>query len=121
MDMPPTGKMPKVNTDYQKPLPGEVVWDPKEKEWRSTNAYWERMIEYEKAHGITPEMLSGGVTWPTPGARDGKDKDARNRGGGKASAKPFVGDAPSAGLPDRTREAVEEQKTVSESERPSGS
>lgn len=45
--------------DYQKPLPGE-----------KGNAYWERMAEYEKAHGITPEDLSEGQRWPTPNTRD---------------------------------------------------
>ena len=44
-----------IDLNYQKPLPGET-----------SNDYWKRMEEYEKAHGITPEMLSGGVTWETP-------------------------------------------------------
>lgn len=62
----------KINTDYQKPLPGE-----------ESNAYWERMAAYEKEHGITPEMLSQGMApWPTPTARDGKGTDAPGRQGG---------------------------------------
>lgn len=46
--------------DYRTPLPNET-----------SNDYWNWMTEYEKAHGITPEMLSGGTMWPTPNATDG--------------------------------------------------
>lgn len=60
-----------VDRAYQKPLEGEVVWDKKEKAWRTTNAYWERMAAHEKAHGITPEMLSEGIMWPTPNVPNG--------------------------------------------------
>jgi len=46
-----------LDLSYQKPRKGE-----------SSNAYWGRMARHEKKHGITREMLSGGVNWPTPTA-----------------------------------------------------
>jgi len=55
----------RIDVDYQKPLPDE-----------DSNAYWQRMMDYEKEHGITPEMLSGGTQWPTPASRDWKSGDA---------------------------------------------
>lgn len=39
--------------DYRDPLPGET-----------SNAYWLRMTEYEKAHGIDP--CKGSTPWPSP-------------------------------------------------------
>ena len=39
--------------DYRDPLPGEA-----------SNAYWERLNAYEKAHGIDP--TKGSTPWPTP-------------------------------------------------------
>lgn len=63
---------PKLDLSYQKPLPGEVAKDKKTGEWKSTNAYWARVAAYEKANGITPDMLSEGQRWPTPTASDSK-------------------------------------------------
>lgn len=38
----------------------------------TSQEYWTRMEKEEKARGITPEMKSGGVSWPTPMAHDGR-------------------------------------------------
>jgi hypothetical protein len=60
VDAPAAGSAGAVlDRTYQKPLPGET-----------SEAYWQRVHDYETAHGITPEMLSGGLRWPTP--RDGE-------------------------------------------------
>ena len=44
--------MSDIDRSYQKPLPGE-----------SSAAYWQRMTNYEREHGIQP---SDGDLWPTP-------------------------------------------------------
>jgi hypothetical protein len=60
------GQRPRINRDYQTPLPDETE-----------NAYWKRMAEHEKAHGITPEDLSDGQAWPTPRSEDSESSGAR--------------------------------------------
>ena len=60
-----------INLDYQTPLPNE-----------KSPEYWERMAQYEKEHGITPEMKSGGQMWPTPVGDDtGARKEKYKQGG----------------------------------------
>ena len=53
-------------------------------------------------HSVT--LAQAVQMWPTPTGRDGKDKDARNRGGGNLSVKQF--DSASPRFPDRTGEEM---------------
>lgn len=66
-----------VDLSYQRPLPGEL-----------SDAYWDRMERHEREHGITPEMLSGGVTWGFQeiGKRTGKSTNDSQHGSGITDA-----------------------------------
>lgn len=75
----------RVNTGYQRPLPGE-----------SSPAYWKRMAEYERANGILPEMLSGGMKWPTPRASDGSKGGPNQTQAGQPSLAALAASHPSS-------------------------
>ena len=69
---PPVPVLPTIDLSYQKPLEGE-----------SSEDYWQRMTDYERAHCITPEMLSRGVRWPSPVAYTTKLHNTSSNQAGK--------------------------------------
>ncbi len=102
---PRSGSM-RSGSCYPRPMSGLRICERESGLWPTPNASPERpcegnvrLLRSKVLNGEMAEAMLNGksvfeaqgkiAAWPTPTSRDGKDKDAANRGGGKASVKPF--------------------------------